>query len=144
METEGSSDSPSAVGQWWQVSLNHRTSADSITLTQPQASRNASWLTNQWITKATLTFDGGHPITVNLGAQSRSADGQTIVFPKRNFQTVRVQIDRTNLTSGAAPPVGSSLVGFSEIKVGNIHTTQIIATPTDLLNKLGTKSQRID
>ena len=138
-QTEGSSDKP-AVGQWWQVSLQKKTSADSITLTQPQTTRNASWLTNQWITRATVTFDGGHPMTVSLGPESRGPQGQTIVFPRRAFQTLRILIDRTNLSSGGPPPVGSSLVGWAEVKVGNAHAAQIISTPTDLLSRLGTRS----
>ncbi len=138
-QTEGTSDTP-VVGQWWQVSLRKKTSADSITLTQPQATRNASWLTNQWITRATVTFDGGHPMTVSLGPESRGSQGQTIAFPRRTFQTLRILIDRTNLSTGGPPPVGSSLVGLAEVKIGNVHAAQIISTPTDLLSRLGTRS----
>jgi arabinofuranan 3-O-arabinosyltransferase len=138
-ETEGTSDVP-VVGQWWQVALKKKTSADSVTLTQPQKERNAGWLTNQFITKATLTFDGGHPITASLGPESRSASGETIEFPRRSFGTLRIRIDRTNLDDGGPAPVGSSLVGFSEVKIGNVRTTQIVSMPTDLLHRLGRSS----
>ena len=92
-----------AVSQWWQMTLHHATQANAVTLTQPQAQTNAAWLTNQWITKVTLTFDGGHPETVHLGPDSRSAQGQTIRFPRRTFRTLRVRIDDTNLSTGGPP-----------------------------------------
>lgn len=137
--TEGTAETP-AVGQWWQVNLRHAVSADSVTLTQPQPARNAAWLTNQWVTEATLSFDGGRPVTVALGPESRGAHGETVVFPRRSFRSLRVRIDRTNLSNGSPPPVGSSLVGFSEIGVGNLHTTQIVSAPTDLLDRFGAGS----
>jgi hypothetical protein len=138
-ETEGTADAP-AVSQWWQVALKRPTSANSITLTQPQTQANAAWLTNQWITKATLTFDGGSPVTVSLSDQSRSAAGQTIDFPRRTFSTLRITIDDTNLSTGGPPPVGSSLVGFAEVGVHDVKTTQIVAVPSDLLTKAGPSS----
>ena len=139
-ETEGTVDAP-LIGQWWQVSTRHPVSADSVTLVEPPSARNATWLTNQWVTKATITFDGKDPITVELGPQSRTTAGEVIAFGRRTFSTMRVRIDRTNRTTGAKPsPVGSSLVGFAEIRVGNVRTTQIVSMPTDLLSHAGGSS----
>jgi arabinofuranan 3-O-arabinosyltransferase len=139
-ETEGTVDAP-LIGQWWQVTTHHLVSADSVTLVQPQPQRDASWLTNQWVTKATITFDGHYPVTVRLGPESRTPHGEVIAFPRHTFSTMRVRIDRTNLTHGYAPsPVGSSLVGFAEIRVGNLRTAQVVSMPTDLLARTGTSS----
>ncbi|MHB8456259.1 MAG: discoidin domain-containing protein, partial [Acidimicrobiales bacterium] len=141
-ETEGTVSSP-LIGQWWQVTARHMITADSVTLSQPQPRRNAAWLTNQFITRATLTFDGRHPITVRLGPQSRTAGGQVFAFPRRRFQTMRIRIDRTNMVTGNQPmPVGASLVGFATVRIGDLRTTQIISMPTDLLNRTGAGSQR--
>ncbi len=141
-ETEGTVDEP-LIGQWWQVTTRHAVTADSVTLVQPPSARNATWLTNQWVTKATITFDGKDPVTVDLGPQSRTTGGEVVAFGRRTFSTMRVRIDRTNLTTGAKPaPTGSSLVGFSEVRVGNVRTTQIISMPTDLLSLAGKASLR--
>ncbi len=137
--TEGTSQAP-AVSQWWQMTLRRTTAANAVTLTQPQTQRNAAWLTNQWITKVTLTFDGGHPVTVALGPSSRSASGQTIHFPRRSFRTLRIRIDDTNLSTGGPPPTGSSLVGLANVGLGDIHTAQIVKVPSDLLDRVGPAS----
>src|ERR1019366_4451397 len=86
-ETQGTVDQP-VTDQWWQVATRHPVSADSVTLTQPQRQANASWLTNQYIPRVTLTFDGGHPVTVNLGPESRGPHGEVVVFPRRSFETL--------------------------------------------------------
>jgi hypothetical protein len=138
-ETEGTSQSP-AVSQWWQMTLRRATTADAVRLVQPRTQRNAAWLTNQWITKVTLSFDGGHPVTEALGPQSRTAAGQVVRFPRRTFRTMRIRIDDTNLSTGGPPPTGSSLVGFATVALGNIHTTQIVQVPSDLLDRVGPAS----
>jgi hypothetical protein len=138
-ETQGTVDQP-VTDQWWQVTTRRPVSADSVTLTQPQRQANASWLTNQYVTRVTLTFDGANPVTVNLGPESRGPGGEVVVFPRRRFETLRVKIDATNLSHLFPTPVGSSLVGFSEIGVGNVAATQVIAMPTDMLGRLGAAS----
>lgn len=141
-ETEGTVESP-ILGQWWQVTARHPVSADSVTLVQPLPRRNEAWLTNQWVTKVTLTFDGRHPVTVDLGPQSRTAAGEVVAFPRRRFTTMRVRIDATNFLTGPGPaPVGSSLVGFAEIRVGNLKSTQVVSMPGDLLARAGASSLR--
>lgn len=140
--TEGSLETPLIDG-WWQLTTKHAVSADSVRLVQPLTQANESWLTNQYITKVTLTFDGHDPMTVDLGPESRTAQGQVVAFPARKFSTMRITIDDTNFLHSAsqAPPVGSSLVGFSTVDVGDVKTSQIVAMPTDLLSRTGTTSQ---
>jgi len=140
-ETEGTVGS-SLLGQWWQVTARHRVSADSVTLVQPLPERNASWLTNQYLTRVTLTFDGRHPITVDLGPESRTPSGEVIAFPRRSFRTLRIRVDRTNMVQNPStpPPVGASLVGLAEVRVGNLRASQVIAMPSDLLAHAGARS----
>jgi arabinofuranan 3-O-arabinosyltransferase len=138
-QTEGTAEVP-AVGQWWQVTLKAPTTADSVTLTQPQSTPTAPWLTNQWITRATLTFDGHDPITIPLGPASRTAGGQSVVFPNHRFTTLRIRIDATNLYAHGSTPPGSSLVGLAEVGIHDVHATEVLSLPTDLLARVGPAS----
>ncbi|HUO49324.1 MAG TPA: alpha-(1-_3)-arabinofuranosyltransferase family protein [Acidimicrobiales bacterium] len=138
-ETEGNADGP-VEGQWWQVTLGHPATADVVTLTQPQSSATFPAGTNRWITRATLTFDGGHPVTVDLGASSRSSSGQHIAFPARRFTTLRVRIDKTNLSDQKTVPPGSSLVGLAEVGIDDVRAGQVVQLPTDLLHAMGSSS----
>ncbi len=137
-ETEGDSGVPN--GNWWQVTLDHPTTTSSVTLLQPQPVANEADYTNQWITQATLTFDGQDPVTVDLGRSSRTSPGQVVTFPTRSFRTLRVTIDQTNLSNGSSVPAGSSLVGLAEVGIGPTRVTQIVKLPTDLLDAVGSAS----
>ena len=134
-ETEGDSGVPNNA--WWQVTLTRPTTTSSVTLVQPQPVNNQAQYTNQWITKATLTFDGGRPVTVDLGPASRTATGQVIPFSPRSFRTLRIRIDETNLSTGTSVPPGSSLVGLAEVRIGQVQAVQIIKVPDDLLRQAG-------
>jgi arabinofuranan 3-O-arabinosyltransferase len=122
--------------QWWQVSLTGSLTTDHVTLIQPLSGVN-----NQWITKVTLTFDGGSPVTAVLGPGSQTAAGQTIDFPTRTFKTLRITIDDTNLV-GASPTLiqNASPVGFAEVEVGGAQEQEIVDMPSDLLDAFGTSS----
>ena len=123
--------------QWWQVVLDGPLTTDHVTLVQP-----LSGVDNQWITKVTLTFDGGTPLAVSLGPGSRTAQGQTISFPTRSFTTLRVTIDETNLT-GASPTIiqNASPVGLAAVELGGALAQEVIAMPEDLLKAAGIGSQ---
>ena len=49
------------------MTLPHTTTASAVNLVQPLPVANEADYTNQWITRATLTFDGRRPVTVDLG-----------------------------------------------------------------------------
>jgi len=80
-----------------------------------------------------LTFDGKHPLTVDLGATSRTATGQTITFPTRTFSTLRLRVDATNL-KGYDPNAGPSSVGLAEVRVADVSATELIEMPSDVLS----------
>lgn len=127
------------AGNWWQVKLEHKTTANSITILQPTI---LGYNYQQWITKASLTFDGRHPIRITLGPASHSGQGQTIHFPSRKFHILTINIDKTNL-SGAPIQVRdeASPVGLAEVEVAHAHINDILAMPSDLLTKVGKTSQ---
>lgn len=116
------------------VTTNH---VDVVQIMRPPRER--------WITRAVLRFDGGDPIAVDLGGRSRTAEGQTIRFPKRTFRTLSIEVRDTNLGQlrnyGGIDPVG-----FAEIRIqaaGSIEPIQIreiTMLPTDLTNALGDES----
>ena len=101
---------------------------------------------DRWITQVRLTFDGGHPVVVNLDPTSRVVAGQTVLFPKRTFSKLDIEI--TNTTGGKRPlNAGAAAVGFSEIYVQDEHAKQPVRVrdvermPLDLLAAEGTASQ---
>ncbi len=108
-----------------------------MTLVQPLSST-----ANQWITRATLTFDGRSPVTVALGPASRTAAGQTVTFPTRSFSRLRVTIDATNLV-GASPTLiqNASSVGLAEVGLGGAQEQEVVSMPDDLLTAAGAASQ---
>lgn len=130
-----------AIGNWIQLVTEKPVTTDHIRLVQKQNGPQ-----DRWITQVRLTFDGGHPVIANLDPTSRVVAGQTVLFPKRTFSKLDIEITNTNdgkriLNAGAAA------VGFSEIYVQDEHATQPIRErdvermPLDLLATEGTASQ---
>ncbi|HET9732659.1 MAG TPA: alpha-(1-_3)-arabinofuranosyltransferase family protein [Acidimicrobiales bacterium] len=125
-----------ADGQWVQARYDTPVTTNSVDLVQPLVGPR-----NRWITKATLTFDGGSPVTVRLGPQSRTAAGQTVRFPTRTFSTLRVTVDATNIGPIHGVYDGQSAVGFAEIKTPAGPVAESLRMPTDLLAGTGPSSQ---
>jgi arabinofuranan 3-O-arabinosyltransferase len=123
------------LGQWWQVVLQHPRTEHSITLVQPQTGDP-----DLYITKAVLTFDGSHPVTVHLGPSSRTAAGQVIDFPARSFSTLRITVTGVGNTEPHTPVLSRSSVGFAEVEIPGITANETIAMPEDLLRAAGTAS----
>ena len=129
----------SALGKFWQVTMANQVTAGRVTILQPAA---GDYQVNQWITRATLSFDGASPITVNLGPSSHAGSGQVISFPARTFTTLRITIDATNLT-GASKLVQeeASPVGLAEVVVPGVQAQEVMSMPGDLLSSVGTASR---
>ena len=118
-----------------QVNLVHRVTTDHITLLQTQTGPR-----NRTVTQVTLTFDGGSPVTVPLGAASTLLPGQVVSFPRRTFHTLTVTVDATS--GGVRKDYRSqSAVGFAEISIpGVAPATEALRLPTDLLAATGASS----
>ena len=123
-----------ATGAWLQVRLDRPERTDHLNLVQVLGGT-----VNRWITKATLSFDGGRGVTVRLGAASHSAGGETIKFPLRSFTTLRITIDATTW-SGRRSMLAASGVGFSEVRIPGVSIAETIEMPSDLLRRLGASS----
>jgi hypothetical protein len=117
-------------GQWWQVDFGHEVRADHVTLVQPLFGTR-----KRAISRVTLTFTGGKPVTVRLGPASRRRQGQVVRFARRMFRSLRITIDATTNQHGTP-------VGFAEVEVPGQHVTEILQMPTDLLSELGASSLR--
>ena len=121
------------AGRWWELTLTGPVTTDEVSISQPVPS---GYQFNQWITRVTLTFDGGSPLRVDLGGASRTASGEKITFPERTFTTLRITIDATNL-KGANRHVlaAASPVGLAEVGVAGVRTQPVIDMPHDLLGQ---------
>jgi len=124
---------PDPAGQWWQAKFADPVTTDHIVVVQPQKGDRA-----RWVSRATLTFDGHHPVTFKLTKASHLETGQTLTFPSTTFHTLRLTIDGT--TDDTAPPLTASAVGFSEVEIPGQHVQEVIKMPTDLLSNLGASS----
>jgi hypothetical protein len=126
-------------GRWWQVTLNQPVTTGRVTILQP---RPGDYQFDQWITGATLSFDGGSPINVKLGPASHSGGGQVISFPRLAFSTLRITVDTTNLsTAPKRVQAAASPVGLAEVGLAGARAQEVISMPGDLLGSVGPESQ---
>ncbi|MCM3882648.1 alpha-(1-_3)-arabinofuranosyltransferase family protein [Frankia sp. R82] len=127
------------TGEQWQATLSTPTTTDHLRLVQPLTGPR-----NRWITRATLTFDGGSPVTVDLDPSSRTAAGQTITFPARTFRTLHIRVDGTN-TGRQRTYDGVSAVGFAEVDIPGadgkaLTADEVLRMPSDTLTAAGASS----
>jgi arabinofuranan 3-O-arabinosyltransferase len=122
-----------AEGNWIEVKLPRPVSVDRLNLVQPLTGDP-----DRWITRVEITFDGGRPVYADLGPSSRTAAGQTVTFPRRSFTTLRITVERTNLTGHKVG--GLSGVGFAEIAIPGVSIGESEAMPTDMLELVGQAS----
>ncbi|MDT3438297.1 alpha-(1-_3)-arabinofuranosyltransferase family protein [Pseudofrankia sp. BMG5.37] len=124
------------AGERWQTTLAAPTTTDHIRLVQPLTGPR-----NRWITKVTLTFDGGSPVTADLIDGSRTGQGQVITFPERTFKTLTIRVDATNYGKQKSYD-GLSAVGLAEVEIPKADAKPAVAQdllrmPTDLLTTAG-------
>ena len=128
--------------QFWQVTLSKPQRLDSLTIRQPV---QTGYNYDQWITRATLVFNGGDTRQVALTASSRSGAGQVVRFPARTVRKLRIVVDRTNLTGAKRTKTAeASPVGLAEVGLGQARATTLIAMPTDLLSRAGSSAATHD
>jgi hypothetical protein len=124
------------------IVLDEPITTDRVNLVQPLKKPN-----ERYVTQAVLTFDGGSPVTVDLGRASRTREGQTLKFPERTFRTFEIEIRETNLGQ-LINYGGVSPVGFAEIRLRGdapdarpVRVSEVVKMPSDLLGTLGRASQ---
>ncbi len=127
------------IGERLRIDLDQPITTDHVKLVQPLVGPNG-----RFITKVDLSFDGGDPITVDLGDASRTADGQTVTFPKHTFHRFELRIADTNVGDEHTAPYANN-VGFAEIGLQDdapgsppVRADEIVRMPTDLVDVAGT------
>ncbi len=124
------------IGEWWQVVLAKPRTESQLLLVQPQTGDP-----DRHITQVTLTFDGGHPVTIPLGPASRTPAGQVVTFPARTFTTLRITVSGVVVDNPTAPVGSRSSVGFAEVGIPGVSVDETVSMPQDLLRAAGTASQ---
>lgn len=134
-----------AVGDRIELTLAAPISTDRIELVQV---RNGP--TDRFITRARMSFDTGDaPIDVDLGPESRTAEGQTVRFAERAFSRLTVEVLATNVPDGPLYS-GQSAVGFAEILVRNgprgegaaVRAREVVRVPRDLTDAVAASGAR--
>ena len=117
------------VGDRIVADLDQPATIDRITLHQPADG-------NRWITRVRVSV-GDRSFDADLGADPRSPQGVTLVFPPTTADRVAIEVLATNV--GTAPSYRQfSGVGFSEITIGDLKVTESLRLPTTLLGLIGT------
>ena len=122
------------TGARLRIDLAAPVTVDHVNLVQPLVKPN-----ERWITRATLSFNGGSPMHVDLGPSSRTAEGQTVTFPSRTFSRLDIKVDDSNF-GRRADYRGGSGVGFAEVRIPGVHLDEVLRLPTDLLDAAGAGS----
>jgi hypothetical protein len=122
------------VGERIEMELERAVTTDRITLQQPTTGPR-----NRYMTRATLRFDRGRPVTVDLTEASRQPGGQVVNIGRRTLRRVAIEVDDTNIGRKDSY-TGFSAVGLAEIGIGGVRADEIIRLPTDLLTAAGDRS----
>jgi hypothetical protein len=139
------------VGERLRIDLTRAVTAGQVTLAQPfiaskpsppgEAASTVPLVPQgyRYITRVTLTFDGGHPIVRTLDRSSLSSHGEQLTFPVRTFKRLEIRIDDVNLHLTTVSSANG--VGFSEVRIGQPATAprvdEVLRLPTDLLDQAG-------
>jgi hypothetical protein len=122
------------------VELDEAITTNSVNLVQPLTGDR-----DRYIRRATLRFDGGDEMTVDLGDESRTAEGQTVTFDERTFSELEIEVEDDNI--GTRPNyIGTSGVGFAEIRLrdngapDDLRIEEVVVMPTDLTSASGEAS----
>ncbi|HEY7106940.1 MAG TPA: alpha-(1-_3)-arabinofuranosyltransferase family protein [Acidimicrobiia bacterium] len=132
-------DHGSVIGETIRVQSDRPITTNHVNLVQPLVGPR-----ERSITKATLRFDGGDPVSIDLGDASRTAAGQTFTFPKRTFHRLDITVDDTNVGDTFDYPTSNN-VGFAEIRLRDdapgskdLRVSETVRMPTDLVDAAGT------
>ncbi|HZQ58079.1 MAG TPA: alpha-(1-_3)-arabinofuranosyltransferase family protein [Acidimicrobiales bacterium] len=122
------------TGARLEIDLLHPVTTNFINLVQPLTGAN-----ERYITQATVTFDGGSPLKVDMQQTSRTPVGQTITFPTRTFSRLDITVDNINF-GRRADYSGGSGVGIAEVRIPGVTMHELVRLPTDLLASAGATS----
>jgi len=124
------------------IGLDAPITTDRVNLVQSLKQPN-----ERFVTRATLRFDGGSEVEIELGEESNTPAGQTIRFPRRTFRTFALEIRDTNkgqlINYGGVSPVGFAEIRIRDDEPGarNVRVSEIVKMPADLLSTVGAASE---
>ena len=133
-------------GERIRVDLDEPVSTGEINLVQPLHGARDRYITQVRLQLADA--DGEHvgrAVTVDLGPESRTADGQTVRFDSREFSRLEVVVTETNVGRQAEYPHSSS-VGFAEIRIpdgsgADVRVREVVRMPTDAVSTAAARSE---
>jgi hypothetical protein len=104
--------------------------ADQVTLVQPQDGPR-----DRALTEVRLRFDGGPPLTVDLGPESLTEEGQVVSFPARTFNRLEIELAATS--DPPFDPALANAVGFAEVSLADLTVSETVRLPVDLARRVG-------
>ncbi|HZB72456.1 MAG TPA: alpha-(1-_3)-arabinofuranosyltransferase family protein [Acidimicrobiales bacterium] len=104
--------------------------ADRVTLVQPQDGPR-----DRVLTRVRLHFDSGEPVTVDLGADSLTPEGQVVRFPRRTVG--RLEVELLGTTIPPIDPVRANAVGFAEVDLDGMRVRERVRLPLDVPERVG-------
>ena len=118
------------VGQAITIVPDEAITIDRVQLVQPASAR-----TGRGLAQVRIHPGDGQPVDVDLGPDSLTDDGQTVLLPEQVVDEVRVEV---LATVGTEPDGGLTPVGLAEVGVGTTEIDEVVRLPVDLLDRVGT------
>ena len=87
------------------------------------------------LARVAVRVDGGAPIVVDLGPESLTPTGQSVLVPAGSVGEVQIEILDT--VPGTDEDVELSPVGLAEVRVGSFTLGERVRLPVDLLRRVG-------
>lgn len=129
------------IGERIRIEPDQPLTADRMNLVQPLTGRRDRHITRVELRFADTSGDAvGAPVQVDLGPESRTADGQTVRFDRRRFASIEIAV----LADGVGEQLSydnDSGVGFAEIRIPDesgedLRVDEIVRMPSDLVNQV--------
>ena len=129
------------------VELDHPITTDRLGLVQAFAGKRG-----RWITRMGVRFDGGPQVVHQLNGSSRSRAGQELLFARRTFSRIELQIlgtdaNKPGKVASEAGRLRKTGVGVAELRLQDdapgaapVRAREVTRMPEDLLTNLGAGS----
>ncbi len=104
--------------------------ADRVTLVQPQDGPR-----DRVLTRVRLHFDSGDPVTVDLGGDSLTPEGEVVRFPRRTVG--RLEVELLGTTVPPIDPARANAVGFAEVDLDGMRVRERVRLPLDVPQRVG-------
>lgn len=86
-----------------------------------------------------ISLDGREPVTVALGPESRTDEGQTVTFDETTFSELEIEITDTGVDDSTEDEALTP-VGFAEVGIPGVTFDEVIRLPVNLTDSLSDDS----